>query len=185
MDDWDSDVALNTSTDCESSKRHEILLRCTLIKDDNLLGIHFTMHLSFDVFDVFAFLDRPTLDKAAYVCRRFDSVIKEKRMKSSCIRTLSQVLVEGESTTYNIKIWTAERGDGRSSLQFTRANFQEKLRTCLRGSVTNVVQLSGIGVNEEFVTMLARGLDEANQTKQVNLKDIVFPSLHTVKLLSS
>lgn len=98
------------------------------------------MRLSSDLFDVFAFLDRPRLDKAAYVCRRFNAVIEEKRMNSLCLRTMDKVLIEGESTAYNITLWTAHGADPRSSLQFRRVHFQDKLRMCLRRSVINVLR---------------------------------------------
>ncbi|KAH7714543.1 hypothetical protein AAVH_18091 [Aphelenchoides avenae] len=68
-------------------------------------------------------------------------------------------------------------------MQFRRAQFRDKLLLCLRRSVINVVELNGIGVNEKFLTMLARGFDETLQTKQVTLKDVVFPSPSMAKLL--
>ncbi|KAH7715845.1 hypothetical protein AAVH_16758 [Aphelenchoides avenae] len=140
------------------------------------------MLLAFDLFDIFACLDRPSLDKAAYVCRRFDAVIEEERMKSWCLRTISQVLVEGESTTYNITLRTAHRSDGRASLQFRRVNFQDKLRTFLRRSVIDEVELKGVGVNEKFLAKIESGLD---QTNRLTLTNVVFPTRSSIKLLLS
>lgn len=137
------------------------------------------MRLSSDLFDVFAFLDRPRLDKAA-VCRRFNAVIEEKRMNSLCLRTMDKVLIEGESTAYNITLWTAHGADPRSSLQFRRVHFQDKLRMCLRRSVINVLELTDVGVTEKFLAMLECGLGQA---KHLALTTVVFPTHSTVKLL--